>query len=67
MTAELMEQIAKDVREIKERMRKIEITVEEIDADLHEVNPEYIGKLKRIEKEGTVSQKEFEEKFGVKV
>ena len=31
------------------------------------IKPEYIEKLKRIGKEGTVSQQEFEKRLGVKI
>lgn len=48
-------------------MTKLEVTMEEIDMDLHEVKPEYTEKLKRIEKEGTISQEAFEKRFGVKI
>ena len=48
-------------------MTDLEVTFTEIDADLHEVKPEYIEKLKKIEAEGTISQEEFEKKFGVKI
>ena len=64
---QLLQQIADDIADIKGRMTKLEVTIEEIDMDLHEVKPEYIEKLKRIEKEGTVSQEAFEKRFGVKI
>ncbi len=69
MSAEvqLLQQIADDIVDIKGRMIKLEVTMEEIDMDLHEVKPTYVEKLKRIEKEGTISQQEFEKRFGVKI
>ena len=45
----------------------MEAALADIASDLHEVRPEYIEKLKRIEKEGTISKKGFEDKFGVKL
>ena len=64
---QLLQQIAGDVAEIRTKMIDLEVTFTEIDADLHEVKPEYIEKLKKIEAEGTLSQEEFEKKFGVKI
>ena len=64
---QLLQQIADDIADIRGRMTKLEVTMEEIDMDLHEVKPEYIEKLKRIGKEGTVSQQEFEKRLGVKI
>ncbi|MBU2496941.1 MAG: hypothetical protein KJ767_02700 [Nanoarchaeota archaeon] len=60
MTAELMKQIAKDVGEIKEKLRNIEITIEELESDFHEVRPEYIEKLKKIDAGKFLSEKEFD-------
>ena len=64
---QMLKQIADDVAEIRTRLRKIEVTFNEVDADLHEVRPEYLEKLKKIEAEGTISQAEFEKQFGVKI
>lgn len=64
---ELLKQIANDVATIKNKVAKLELSMDEINADLHEVKPEYIKKLKQIEKEGTISQAEFEKKFGVRI
>lgn len=64
---QLLQQIADDIVDIKGRMTKLEVTMEEIDMDLHEVKPTYVEKLKRIEKEGSISQREFEKRFGVKI
>lgn len=63
----MLRQISDDVADIKSRITKMEVTIDEIDKDLHEVRPEYIAKLKKIEKEGTVSEEEFEKEFGVKI
>ena len=64
---QLLRKISEDVTDIKERITKMEVTMDEIDMDLHEVRPGYIEKLKKIEKEGAVSQEEFEKEFGVKI
>ncbi len=64
---ELLKQIADDVATIKNKVAKLEMSIDEIDADLHEVKPAYIKKLKQIEKEGIISQAEFEKKFGVRI
>ena len=63
----LLQQIADDVADIKERIVRLETTMEELDMDFHEIRPEYLEKLKKIEKEGTVSQEAFEKEFGVKI
>ena len=64
---QLLQQIAGDVAEIRTKIADLEVTFTEIDADLHEVKPEYIEKMKKIEAEGTISQEEFESQFGVKI
>ena len=69
MTAEiqLLQQIAGDVADIRTKITLLEVTFNEMETDLHEVKPEYIEKLKKIEAEGTISQEEFESQFGVKI
>lgn len=69
MTAEiqLLRQIAEDVVDIRTKLTLLEVTFNEMETDLHEVRPEYIEKLKKIEAEGTISQEEFESKFGVTI
>lgn len=64
---QLLQQIADDIADIKGKMTRLEVTIEEIDMDLHEVKPRYLEKLKRIEKEGSLSQQEFEKRFSVKI
>lgn len=64
---QLLQQIAGDVAEIRTKLISLEVTFTEMEADLHEVKPEYAEKLKRIEAEGTISQEEFESQFGVKI
>ncbi len=56
----LLEKIAKDMNVLKIKLSKIEADVEEINTDLHEVRPEYIEKLKKIQKGRYFSRKEFE-------
>ncbi len=66
---ELLKRIADDVTVLREKVERIEIIMDEIDQDLHrELNPEYIEKLEKIEKEKRVSFKdldEFDRHFGV--
>jgi phosphopentomutase len=66
---ELLKRIADDVAVLKKKVEKIEILVDGIDQDLHrELNPTYVKKLKKIEKEKTISFKnmeEFDEHYGV--
>ena len=45
----IMMQISDDLSFLKKRIVAIEQRVEEIDDDLHELRPEYLKKLKKIE------------------
>ena len=67
MSEEILKQIAKDVAVMKQKLEGMEEELSDIAKDMHVVKPEYMEKLKRMEKEGTISKKEFEEKFGVKI
>ena len=67
MSEEILKKIASDVAVVKEKVKAIEFELTEISNDLHEIRPDYVEKLKRIEKEGTISKGEFENKFGVKI
>jgi len=42
------------------------MSMDKIEADFHDVKPEYVKKLKQMEKGRTISQAEFEKKFSVK-
>jgi hypothetical protein len=48
----VLKQLAEDVSFLKERVVEIQIDISEINADLHEVRPEYVKKIKRIDKKG---------------
>lgn len=60
-------QILNELAFLKEKILKIEMEVSEINDDIHQVRPEYLGKLESIKKEGTVSSAEFEKKFGIRI
>ncbi|MBI4399130.1 hypothetical protein HY570_00120 [Candidatus Micrarchaeota archaeon] len=62
----LLKRVAQDINFLKKKVNRIEEEVLDISNELHEVRPEYIKKLKKIKDEGTISQKEFEKKFGVR-
>ncbi len=48
----VLQEIKSELSFIKEKIIVIEISLNEIDADLHrELNPEYLKKLEKIEKE----------------
>lgn len=50
--AEILEEIRNDLSFLKEKIIQMEITINEMDADIHKkFNPEYEKKLKKIEKE----------------
>ena len=51
---QLLKEIARNVDDIKKRLINIELNMKEVDMDMHEIRPEYIQKLKKIEEqEGT--------------
>jgi hypothetical protein len=59
---ELLRRMVDDVASLKEQMTRIEIAINEIDNDIHrEVNPEYLKKLKKIQKQKGVRFKSAEE------
>lgn len=59
---ELIKRMADDVATLKEQMTRIEITINEIDQDIHrEVNPQYLKKLEKIQKQKGVRFKSAEE------
>ncbi len=66
---ELIRRMADDVASLKEQMSRIEIVINEIDQDIHrEVNPQYLKKLEKIQKQKGVrfkSAEEFEEYFSL--
>lgn len=60
--AELIRKMADDVASLKDQMSRIEIAINEIDQDIHrEVNPQYIKKLEKIQKQKGVRFKSAEE------
>lgn len=60
--AELIRRMADDVAALKVQMTRIEITINEIDQDIHrEVNPQYLKKLEKIQKQKGVRFKSAEE------
>lgn len=63
----LLKKMAKDIGFMKQKLVVIESEVREIGEELLEVRPEYLEKIKKMEKEGTVSEEEFERKFNVRI
>ena len=63
----IMRRLADDVISLKEQMTRIEITLNEIDKDIHrEINPEYLKKLEKIQKQKGIeftTAEEFDEYF----
>ena len=56
------------LQEINHKLDGIELDINELKFEKGlKVRPEYIAKLKKISEEGTISQEEFEKKFGVKI
>jgi len=67
--AEILNEIRSDLNFLKEKIIQIEITVNEIDSDVHrKLNPEYVKKLEKIEKEDKRIHfrniEEFDKHFG---
>lgn len=67
---EILNAIRNDLNFLKEKIIQIEITVSEIDYDVHrKLNPEYIKKLEKIEKEDKRVHfrdiEEFDRHFGL--
>jgi len=62
-TETILKQIADDVADIKKRVEKIEVGIEELDTEMHEVKPEYLEKLKQIDKGKFLSEEEFEKEL----
>ena len=67
---EILNEIITDLNFLKEKMVRIEVTVNEIDKDLHsKPNPEYVKKLDQIENEDDKvyfkSMDEFDKQFGL--
>lgn len=66
---ELIRKMADDVVSLKEQMSRIEIVINEIDQDIHrEVNPQYLKKLEKVQKQKGVrfkSAEEFEEYYSL--
>jgi transposase len=59
---ELLRRMVDDVASLKEQMTRIEITINEIDSDIHrELNPEYLKKLEKIQKQKGIRFKSAEE------
>ncbi len=68
--AEILTEIRNDLNFLKEKIIQMEITINEIDSDLHKkFNPEYVKKLDKIEKEDKRihfrSIEEFDKHFGL--
>jgi len=68
--AEILNEIRNDLNFLKEKIISMEITISEIDSDIHKkLNPEYVKKLDKIEKEDKRIHfrniEEFDKHFGL--
>ncbi len=68
--AEILNEIRNDLNFLKEKIISMEITISEIDSDIHKkLNPEYVEKLDKIERKdkrihfGKIE--EFDKHFGL--
>ncbi len=64
-TETILKQIANDVAYIKKRLVKIEVDIGELDIETHEVRPNYVEKLKKVESGKFLSETEFEKELGL--
>ena len=65
---EILNEIKNDLNFLKEKIIRMEITINEIDSDVHKkLNPEYANELKKIEENDTrihfTNIKEFDRHF----
>ena len=60
----LLQKIAQDVGTVKAKVERIEQDLDELSSDLHQVKPEYIEKLKKIDSGRFVSRGELEKELG---
>jgi septal ring factor EnvC (AmiA/AmiB activator) len=64
MAEQKLKQIEKEVSDIKGKIEALAETMKHLEEDIHdktfEVRPEYVQKLKRLEKRRFLTQEEFE-------
>ncbi len=61
METEAIHEMAQNIAVIKEKIGKIEVTLEELDQDFHTIKPEYLEKLKNIsQQKGKIFEKKEE-------
>ena len=59
------QRILNELTFLKDRILKIEMDVSEINDDLHQVRPEYLEKLKKIDEGKFISRAELERELGL--
>jgi hypothetical protein len=57
------QRILDDLAFLKEKILRIEMEVSEINDDLHQIRPDYLEKLKKIDKGKFISRAEFEKEL----
>ncbi len=57
------QRIMDDLAFLKEKIIRIELEVSEINDDLHQIRPDYLEKLKRIDKGKFISRADFEKEL----
>ncbi len=58
------QQILSELAFLKEKSLKIEMEVSEINDDIHQIRPEYLEKLKKIDQSKFISRAELERELG---
>ncbi|CAG0994247.1 MAG: hypothetical protein MPEBLZ_00079 [Candidatus Methanoperedens nitroreducens] len=59
----LNQRILDELTFMKEKILKIEIQINEINDDLHQVRPDYLIRLKKIDQGKFISRKDFEKEL----
>ncbi len=57
------QRIVEDLAFLKEKILRIEMEVSEINDDLHEIRPDYLIKLKKIDEGRFISREEFQKEL----
>ncbi len=57
------QRILDDLAFLKEKILRIEMEVSEINDDLHQIRPDYLEKLKKIDKGKFISRAQFEKEL----
>ena len=63
MPDQILKDIAKDLKVLRDKMEKIEQGLDDLSNDFHDLRPEYLEKLKKIDKGKFISRGDFEKEL----